>query len=209
MTGRVSSASHRRSVAVESFRTATDCIGKIEKGMSLFAITRGQFSMIDAILACLDQAGPAELSLWTWTVAEYEVQCVERLRNDSRITKASLIIDRGARNKNATIIEGWKAIFGPESVKYTLNHAKIATISNEEFRLLIRGSMNLNFNPKFEQLDITEGGPDFDLVREIESELPWCGDNPTQAQLYKSSRVSGAFDAEQLEMFKGLKAWKK
>ena len=75
----------RRKRAVESFKTAADCIGTIEEGAALFAITRGQFSMIDAALACLDQAWPADVSLWTWTVAEYEIECLERLRNDGRI----------------------------------------------------------------------------------------------------------------------------
>ena len=43
-----SSRSTRRKRAVESFGSAADCIGTIEKDMSLFAITRGQFSMLDA-----------------------------------------------------------------------------------------------------------------------------------------------------------------
>jgi hypothetical protein len=37
--------------------------------------------------------------------------------------------------------------------------------------LLLRGGMNLN--PRFEQLDITEGGEHFDLVERIEAELPF------------------------------------
>lgn len=42
-----SAISARRKRAVESFKSATDCIGPLEPGISLFAITRGQFSMID------------------------------------------------------------------------------------------------------------------------------------------------------------------
>jgi hypothetical protein len=42
-----SAASSRRKHAVESFGSAQDCIGRVEKNMSLFAITRGQFSMLD------------------------------------------------------------------------------------------------------------------------------------------------------------------
>lgn len=38
----------RRTHAVNSFKTAAECIGPAHKGMSLFAVTRGQFSMIDA-----------------------------------------------------------------------------------------------------------------------------------------------------------------
>jgi hypothetical protein len=204
-----SSIAVRRKRAVESFKTAADCIGTIEEGAALFAITRGQFSMIDAALACLDQAWPADVSLWTWTVAEYEIECLERLRNDGRIRNALMVIDSGARNKNAGLIRQWKSTFGPDSVRYVVNHAKIVTIKSDRFKLLLRGSMNLNFNPRFEQFDLTEGGEDFALVKQVESELPILGDNATGAAAYKASRVSEAFDPEQLNMFSGVKVWAK
>ena len=199
----------RRKRAVESFQTASECIGKIEPGVSLFALTRGQFSMIDAILACLDQSGPAEVSLWTWTVAEYEVECLQRLQLDGRITGGTLVIDRGAHHKNAEVIREWKGTFGAESVRYVVNHAKIATITSERFRLLLRGSMNLNFNPRFEQFDMTEGGADYELIKEVEAELPILSESCTGADTYKASRVGEAFDADQLSIFKGIRTWAK
>jgi hypothetical protein len=39
----------KRNRAIEAFRSAGETIGPIEHGMSLFAVTRGQFSMIDMI----------------------------------------------------------------------------------------------------------------------------------------------------------------
>jgi hypothetical protein len=199
----------RRKRVAESFKTAAECIGRIEPGTALFAITRGQFSMIDAALACLDQVGPAAVSLWTWTVAEYEIECLERLRTDGRILAGRMIIDHGARNKNAGLIRQWKAAFGPGSVRYVLNHAKIVTIQNDRFKLLLRGSMNLNYNPRFEQFDLTEGGRDFDLVQEIENALPVLDDQAPGEDIYKASRVSEAFDQEQLNLFSGIKVWAK
>ena len=199
----------RRNRVVESFKTAADCIGVIEPGASIFSITRGQFSMIDAVLACLDQAGPSEISLWTWTVAEFEIECVERLVIDARVTAATLVIDHGARVKNSGLIARWKRIFGKESVRYVVNHSKICTIKSEKFKLLLRGSMNLNFNPRFEQFDLTEGGADFDLVKSIEAELPVLADNASGKAVYKASRVSEAFDQEQLSIFGGIKVWAK
>lgn len=204
-----SAISTRRKRAVESFKTAADCIGLIEPGAALFAMTRGQFSMIDAALACLDQTGPADISIWTWTVAEYEIECMERLRNDGRIRSATLVIDHGARNKNAGLIRLWKDTFGENSVRYVVNHSKIVTIRSDKFKLLLRGSMNLNFNPRFEQFDLTEGGADFDLVKEIEAELPVLPDNAPGKDAYKASRVAEAFNPEQLQMFSGIKVWAK
>ncbi|MBP8176277.1 MAG: hypothetical protein KAX77_00810 [Xanthomonadales bacterium] len=199
----------RRKRAVESFKTAADCIGTLEPGAALFAITRGQFSMIDAALACLDQTGPADVSIWTWTVAEYEIECMQRLRTDGRIRSATLVIDHGARNKNAGLIRQWKSTFGADSVRYVVNHSKIVTISNDRFRLLLRGSMNLNFNPRFEQFDLTEGGADFDLVKSIERELPVLADTASGEDVYKASKVAEAFEPQQLSIFQGVKVWAK
>jgi hypothetical protein len=71
--------------------------------------------------------------------------------------------------------------------------------------LLLSGSMNLNCNPRFEQLDITEDGEDFDLVERIEGELPVLGRKRSNAEAKAASGVSNAFEASQLEMFRGLK----
>lgn len=207
MSALVSAATTRRKRAVESFRSASEAIGNIEPGMALFAITRGQWSMIDALLHCLDCTGPAQISLWTWTVAEYEVQCIERLLSDRRITGAKLIIDHGARNKNRALLEKWISVFGDQSVRFVVNHSKIATVETDSLRLLLRGSMNLNFNPRFEQFDITEGGEDFALVKSIEDELPALPITCSGGDAYKASKVSAAFDQQTLDLFKGIKPW--
>lgn len=223
--GPASAPSKRRARAVESFRTAAECIGPVEPGMALFAVTRGQFSMIDAVLYCLDQVGPAAISLWTWTIADYEVdQCVDLLSR-GEITSGLLLLN-GERPKNlhanaagADIVGKWRAKFGPESVRDVMNHAKIASVASADgrFRLLLRGSMNLNFNPRFEQLDITEGGPDFDLVKEIEAEIPILRAGASSIERHQISRTGDAFPPEMLGKFvkpdaaamSGLKVWAK
>jgi len=199
----------RRSQAVETFKTASDCIGKISKGMGLFAMTRGQFSMIDAVFACLDQMGPSNITVWTWTVAEYEMESMEKLMRDGRVTGGTLIIDHGARQKNRKLLQMWQSTFGKDSVRYVVNHAKIVTLQSDDLSLLMRGSFNLNFNPRFEQFDVTEGGEDFDLVRGIEEELPILSDYCSGAEPVKASKLGNAFSLEQLDMFKGAKVWAK
>lgn len=134
---------------------------------------------------------------------------MERLRLDGRVKSALLVIDAGARNKNADLIAQWKQSFGSESVRYTVNHAKIVTIHSDRFRLLLRGSMNLNFNPRFEQFDLTEGGEDFELVKRIESELPILPDNASGKSVFAGSRVSQAFEPEKLAFFTSTKVWAK
>jgi len=200
----------RRARAVESFRSAALDLAPIERGMSLFAVTRGQWSMIDAILVVLDSVpGPCAISLWTWTIADYDLRCVSQLMRCGRVSSARLIIDLAARSKNGPVIDSWIEMFGPASVSYVVTHAKIARIeSTDGARYLLRGSMNLNNNPRFEQFDITEGGADFDLVERIEAGLP-TGSDTNNSAARAASKITSAWSAAQLQMFGGFKPWKK
>ena len=208
ITGQKSESANRRR-AVEGFSNAAETIGPIEPGMSLFAITRGQFSMIDAILHCIADLKTAEISLWTWTIADYEVEVMCGLIARAEILGATLVIDASADRRNAAIIDQWRSKFGPNSVKICKNHAKIARVWTKNTRILLRGSMNLNFNPRFEQLDVTEGGPDFDLVEQIEAELPVLPRKYSNADAESATKVNRAFELGTLKMFQGLKTWAK
>ena len=165
--------------------------------------------MVDAVLHCIEACAPARVSLWTWTVADYEIQTFSALAGDGRICAGTLVIDQRARAKNMPLIQAWQRRFGPDSVRWVVNHAKIALVEGRGLRLCLRGSLNLNHNPRFEQLDITEGDGAFDLVREIEAELPVLPDNCGMEDAYKASKVGKAFDPEQLAMFSGVKRWAK
>ena len=199
----------KRKRAIETFRSAAEAIGAIELGMSLFAVTRGQFSMIDMIHHCLKEIGPAQVSVWTWTIADYEVEAMESLLARDEITGATLVIDQSADRRNQVMINRWRGRFGEYRVKVCKNHAKIARLWNDRYRVLLRGSMNLNFNPRFEQLDITEGGIDFDLVQRIEDELPTLPRNYSNSDVESATGVNRAFEYSTLKMFGGIKPWAK
>ena len=58
-----------------------------------------------------------------------------------------------------------KKQFEHSSVRSLMNQTKIATVEAASgLKFLVRGSINFDFNPRFEQFDITEGGHEFDLV---------------------------------------------
>jgi hypothetical protein len=194
---------------VQALRNAADAIGHIDFGMGLFLITRGQFSMLDMVRHVLQEIGPAEVSVWTWAIADYEVEAMSGLMGNAAITGARLIVDRSAEQRSVTTIDAWRERFGSDSVRVCKNHAKIARVWNASRRVLLRGSMNLNFNPRFEQADITEGGEDFDLVQDIEDSLPvlprLCGNDAADS----ASGLGRAFEQKTLSMFSGVKVWSK
>lgn len=177
--------------------------------MSLFAVTRGQFSMIDCIQHTLSQLPGADISVWTWAIADYEVETFTALLLDERIGGATLVVDFSAAKRNAKLLGDWRDRFGADSLRVCKNHSKIARVWNAEKRVLLRGSMNLNFNPRFEQLDVTEGGPDFDLVAQIESELPVLPLTCSHADADAASGLTSVYKQDTLDLFSGVKVWAK
>lgn len=205
---------YRARRAVEGFKCAREDIGELSRGMSLFAITRGQWSMIDAALHCLDQVGRARISVWTWALAYYEVGVLNRLRLDGRLSGGSLIIDGSIKtiqkNHIGLGVQEWRDTFGAASVRYVSNHAKMLRIDAENgYKLLLRGSMNLNNNPRFENFDLTEGGAEFDLVEKCEAELPVLPDTCSLSDTYAAGKAGRAFFDNTFSLFgaAALKVW--
>ena len=202
-----SAPANRRANSVESFASAAECIGPLQQGMSLFAVTRGQWSMIDAIMYVLDSiGGGARVSLWTWTVADYEVRALQSLMWRGDLDGATLIVDTSSDKRNGALLNLWRRTFGETSVKVCRNHAKIARVWKGDLRFLLRGSMNLNFNPRFEQFDLTEGGSDFDLVMEIEEGLPVLPPNYTFDDVAAATKLRRSFSDDVLAQFGKLNA---
>jgi hypothetical protein len=147
--------------------------------------------------------------LWTWAIADYEVEVFTSLLTDGSISAGRLVIDHSAARRNRGLILDWEARCGCGSVRVCMNHAKIARVWSAERRVLARGSCNLNFNARFENVDLSEGGVEFDLVERIEDELPILSiTGHSHAEAQSASRLGEAFSPETLEIFRGLPTWK-
>jgi len=216
-------------LAIEAKGRVEACVGDIYAGMALFSITRGQFAMLDVIQHCLTQMGPSRVTLWTWCIADYEFATFEWLLRSGAISSALLIIDRSGEQQvskarsfrdgslekgegHSALMRRWQDKFGPESIKVCMCHAKMATVSNEEFKIVIRGSMNLNHNPRFEQFDLSEGGGVFELVRQTEEALPILKAHYSRREVEDATGARKLFKPEDLRAFRPavpLKIWRK
>ena len=219
---------NRQIKSVVALKSAADCIGAIEQGVHIFAITRNQFSMIDIIQHCLREMGPSKLSLWTWCIADYELETFEWLLKTGDITGALLVIDRageqqqigrtGGQNNLADkserqhqLLTRWSEKFGHGSIRVVLNHAKIATIDNGKMKVVIRGSANLNCNPRFETMDLTESPELFAMIAAEESSMKILPQNYTRRDAEISTGVHSLFSEHELKEFRTqeLKTWRK
>jgi hypothetical protein len=59
--------------------------------------------LIDAIFHVLHEAGPAAISVWTWTIADYEVEAMAGLMACQGITAGRPVIDGSADRRKSLL----------------------------------------------------------------------------------------------------------
>jgi len=126
----------------------------LESGSRIIGLTKGQFSMLDLVVAILRITGPADVVISTWTTGMRDVETVRYMREIGKIEDFRFLTDRSLLARHPDYIEGMIDAFGSERIWCTRTHAKFAMIHSDEWSIVCRGSMNLNRNTRFEQFDI-------------------------------------------------------
>lgn len=139
---------------------ASEAIGKIEKNTDTYILTFGQFSLIDAIVSIIDQVGPCDVVLSSWTAADAHLGKTAEMVESSEIKKFRMIVDRSFETRQPKYCEHMRRVFGVDCIRQVRSHAKFAVLTNDAFKIVIRTSMNLNENPRLENIEIAEN-PEF------------------------------------------------
>jgi len=148
-----------RRVAGEA--TAAKEFGPLVAGREVFAVTNGQISLIDVIGHYLRESGPAELEISTFSAGVVEINHLARLAHEGAVTGVRWVMDRSFVLREPKEWRLLNAKFPAASIRLTVNHAKVATIRNERWAVLIDGSANLQENKRMEVIRVT---PDRALV---------------------------------------------
>ena len=136
-------------------QAATDAIAELERdGCELYGLTRGQFSLTDMIEAVLEKTGPAAMGISTWTAAQTDVGRMLELLNSGKITSCRWLVDMTFIRRCPALVSEIRKKFGCDAIRVTRTHAKFVTISNSEWQIALRSSMNLNQNPRLESFEI-------------------------------------------------------
>jgi hypothetical protein len=183
---RSNAGAKRRESAALCLSTARDALVDFGRDRHVFGITKGQFSMIDIAAAVLERTGPADVSVWTWCIAEYEVSAVTAFMVNGRVRDFRLVMDWAGAQRDMPLVADLQERFGLDCIRVTKTHAKIVMIANEDWRVVIRGSMNLNSNPRFEQFDVSDGGPAYTVMADVMTEL-WDRAKPLPVRRMKHS----------------------
>jgi hypothetical protein len=133
---------------------ATHAIEGFDHQTEIFGLTKGQFSLIQLICACLDVSGPAATVISTWTAAKKEIDSAGRLLADGRITTLRLLVDASFPARQPVYCAKMRARFGDRAIRVTQNHAKFVLMRNAKWDIVLRSSMNLNKNSRLEFFEL-------------------------------------------------------
>jgi hypothetical protein len=153
--------SHRRTKVVRDVRAAKtgnarEAIGQLGPGCEVYVLTFGQFSLIDAMVAILEQTGPADVVMSTWTAAQADLRRSRELMRSAQIRSLRLMVDRSFLTRQPEYCASMRELFGDASIRTLRSHAKFLAIRNDRWNIAVRTSMNLNENPRLENIEISD-----------------------------------------------------
>jgi hypothetical protein len=134
--------------------SAAAAIADLDDEVQIHGLTRGQFSLLDLVIALLAKTGPAHLSISTWTAAPHEIEAVHSLVQRGDITKTRWLVDFSMARRETAVTHRMREVFGWNSIRVALVHCKFVLIQNASWRVVLRSSMNLNMNPRLEDFTV-------------------------------------------------------
>jgi hypothetical protein len=147
-------ASRRDLRDLRSKQPAREAIAGLDHAVEIFGFTKGQFSLLDLIGAVVEITGPAHLSISTWTAASHEIESLSAMAQRGDILGTRWLIDFSMARREPATTAQLREAFGPDNIRVAQNHAKWCLIQNTTWRIVLRSSMNLNMNPRFEDFQI-------------------------------------------------------
>lgn len=128
---------------------ARAALEQLVPGARLFGITAG-FSLGALLSAALEKTGPARVSVITARCGKKEADVLAALP-DSRLVLGQSVVALAKETARHA-----EQAMTPERVRVAMVHAKIVTIRNDRWNLVIRSSMNLSQNLRAEQFDVCD-----------------------------------------------------
>jgi len=179
-----------KQVKISKTLNAKDSIGKIEKNTDNFILTFGQFSLIDALAVILDQTGPAHVSISTWTAADAHLERSKELLSSLHVLSFRMIVDRSFESRQPGYYYHMIKLFGADCIRAIRTHAKFMIIQNDKFNIVVRTSMNLNENPRLENIEISENKLFADFMHEIvDAVFDEVGENVNRSDLLELKNI--------------------
>jgi hypothetical protein len=146
----------------------------------------------------------------TWTAANADIKTAYDLLQDKRVRSVRFIVDYSFRTRQPEYCEALRDRFGDDAIRVTSTHAKFTLITNETWKLVLRTSMNLNLNPRFENFELSDDQALSDFMAGMVDEI-WRSHTVAQAfgdrPYDHKQRFKGIFDEAGAGVTAGLKTF--
>lgn len=163
--------SGRRVIDACRGQSARRALGNIGPGCEIYGFTKGQFSLIHLLEAILEQTGPAHVVISTWSAAYGDIERLKFWIENGMVKSLRVIMDFSFASRKTEVCEIMRAALGDDRLRVTVCHAKFILIKVDAWRLVVRTSMNLNHNPRFENFEISDCAAMFEFMDAIVDEV--------------------------------------
>jgi len=124
--------------------SAIEALGPLVPGGRVVLLSKGAVDLLDIVIHLLNVAGPAAVSVMSWTIGTREIATLHELVMGGAIRSLRLMIDASFPSRNGAYAEQLRASFSAGCVRLAICHAKVATVVNEGWGFVVLSSANLN-----------------------------------------------------------------
>lgn len=135
---------------------ADDVTNLLQKDCRIMGLTRGRFSLIDLIYSILKKIGKSDIISCTWSAGIKDANQIKWMLDSELINSFTLITDHSYVTRQQKYALAIEDLFGKENIRTSEIHAKFVLISNENWKICIRTSMNLNANKTTETFELDD-----------------------------------------------------
>ncbi len=158
-------------LVVAPHEAAERIFARVKPGCRVAGLTMGQVSLIHLLRAILKQTGPADVVISAWTASMRDIETTAWLCATDQIRSLVFILDRSFPRMKPERARALVQRYGPSAILLTKTHAKFVLIRAGGWRLVLRGSMNLNTNPRMEQFDLDDSPALYAMYHDITDHL--------------------------------------
>lgn len=124
-------------------------IGELRPDQDIEYATAGKWSAHELLQYVLEQTGPADVRIATWTLTEEPCRVLHRLLAEGTIRTLKLVLDQRIKSRCPQAYQ--LATTLPNTTLHLVrSHAKATTIENAHWGVSVIGSQNYTRNPRIE-----------------------------------------------------------
>lgn len=127
----------------------------VARNQEIHYATAGLWSSHDLLFHLLEQTGPADVWIATWSMTEEPARQLVQKLADSTIRSLQLLLDVRVQVRNPAVYAFIK--HQTATIRTSICHAKVTVIRNEHWSFSLIGSANYTNNPRIECGILREG----------------------------------------------------